>query len=265
MKNISIKTRLVVTMAVMGAMLLIGGLMGVLGVQTTNNYLKEVRNNQLPSTIAINNAQINLLRARTALDRVVMHPELPNAADTLKRAENFHAESEKAWQEYLAMPQSSEEKVLSDDLAAKRKTYLDEGAQALIAALRADRREEADQIMMKKIVPLFVPMNKSAETLAAYQLNNTDTMYAKSQSMFKQFWVTAIAGIVLGVGLVIVSGFLLIRAITKPLAEVHNHLDAIASGDLTTNIKIDSNNEMGILGNLKSEADLGVKQIRSVS
>ena len=42
LNNLSIKLRLILTMAFMGCMLIVGGAMGVFGLQTTNNTLKEV-------------------------------------------------------------------------------------------------------------------------------------------------------------------------------------------------------------------------------
>jgi methyl-accepting chemotaxis protein-1 (serine sensor receptor) len=245
-KGLSIKVRLIGTMAVMGIMLLIVGTMGIKGLQDTNAALKEVYSNQLASAIAISNAQTRLLQARTALDRAVLRMDAPNIEETVKRAEGFHEQSEKEWQKYLALPASSEEKKLSDEVTAKRAIYLREGGQAMISAIRSKQREEAERVLLDKIQPLFSSLNQSAEALAAFQVKIAAEGYAASQSMFAAFRIAAIAAVLLGLIIVALSAFFLIRAITRPLQEMLGHFDAIAAGDLTSRIEVKSRDEMGL-------------------
>ena len=87
-KNVSIKFRLAATMAFMGIMLVAGGAMGVIGLKSTNSALQDVYSNQLASSAAINTSVIRLLQARTVLDRLAVRPDVPDAAESLKRTVN---------------------------------------------------------------------------------------------------------------------------------------------------------------------------------
>jgi methyl-accepting chemotaxis protein-1 (serine sensor receptor) len=246
-KNLTIKARLVGTMAFMGMMLLIGSAMGIWGVQTTNESLKDVYSNQMQSAVAVKSSLIRLLQARTALDRVVLRPDAPNAAETIKRAEEFHQLSDEVWKAYLSLPMEGDEKKFADDMGAKRDAYLRDGAQALIAALRAGQREQAEKIMFEKLVPLFSALDKSAEELTKFQNQSAAEAYESSQSMYRTFRILAIGGLLAGLLLVAVSAFYLLRAIMNPLHEALTHFTAIAAGDLTTRIEVSSTNEMGRL------------------
>lgn len=247
LQNLSIKARLIATMGLMGVMLVAVGAMGIVGLQDTNESLKEVYTDQLASSIAINNSQVRLLQARTALDRAVLRPNAANVQDIVKRAENFHAESEAEWKTYLALPRSDDEKKLADEVAAKRAIYLRDGASVLIAAIRAGQPEEAERLLFDTIQPLFFPLNQSADALADYQLKTAAATYEASQSTFAAYRTAAILGIWIGLTLVAVSAFLLVRAITRPLREMLGHFDAIAAGDLTSRIEVKSGDEMGML------------------
>jgi methyl-accepting chemotaxis protein-1 (serine sensor receptor) len=123
LKNISIKLRLILTMGFMGVMLIIGGMMGVTGLHASNDTMQDMYQNQMPSSDAINTMMTRLLQARAAINRVAMRPHEDNAEATLKRAENFYAQSDESWKKYLALPLETEgRKKLTDDVTAKTRT-----------------------------------------------------------------------------------------------------------------------------------------------
>lgn len=270
LNNLSIKLRLILTMAFMGIMLIVGGAMGVFGLQTTNNTLKEVFSNQLPSSDAINTMMIRLLQARSTLNRVALRPNDPGAEATIKRAEDLHVQSEAEWKKYLALPiDSDEERKLSEEVTAKRANYMQVGDKQLIEALRAGRNEEVEEILTVKMSPLYQDLSKSTTALSAIQTENAKAGYDDSQALFTKFRIAAIGGVLFGLVAVAISAFFLIRAINQPLQEMMVHFDSIAAGDLTSNIEVKSKNEMGtlMLGLQKMQARLTdtVSQVREGS
>jgi methyl-accepting chemotaxis protein-1 (serine sensor receptor) len=270
LNNLSIKLRLILTMAFMGAMLIVGGAMGVFGLQTTNNTLQNVYTNQMPSSDAINLMTTRLLQARAALNRVAMRPDEASAEPTIKRAENFYVQSDELWKKYLALPVvDAAEKKLAEEVTAKRINYLQVGNQQLAAALRAHRIDEAEAILLTRMSPLYQDLTKSTDALISLQMGNAAKGYEQSQSLFGKFRIAAIGGVLFGLLAVAISAFFLIRAINQPLQEMLTHFDAIASGDLTSHIEAKSKNEMGtlMLGLQKMQARLTdtVSQVREGS
>ena len=248
LKNISIKLRLILTMSFMGVMLIIGGMMGVTGLHSSNDKMQNMYENQMPSSDAINVMMTRLLQARAAINRVAMRPNEDNAEATLKRAENFYVQSDEAWKKYLALPvETAEEKKLSDDVTEKRDQYLKEANTALIGALRAGKVDEAEQLLLQRMSPLYQNLQKSSDALIDLQMKNAATAYEESQKYFSLFQMAAIGGILAGLLVVAISAFFLIRAINQPLEEMLKHFDAISAGDLTTRIEVKSKNEMGML------------------
>jgi methyl-accepting chemotaxis protein-1 (serine sensor receptor) len=160
MFNVTIKLRLIATMAVMGVMLTIGGGMGIYGVRNSNSVIQEIFSNQMPSVESIGSSRVDLLRARTAMDRAIAHPEYPDNADTIKRSEAFISKSDESWKKYLSLPQDAEEKLLSDEVVQARDKFIKEGFSPMLAAIKAGNKDEADKINMTLIQPLFEPVNK---------------------------------------------------------------------------------------------------------
>ncbi|MGB6056589.1 MAG: Tar ligand binding domain-containing protein, partial [Burkholderiaceae bacterium] len=246
-RNLSIKLRLIGTMAFMGVMLIVGGAMGVFGLQDANRSLEQVYGNRLASATAIDTSLVRMLQQRTALSRLVQRPDTEDAPEIMRRAQQFGEQSDEAWKAYLALPSSEEEKQLAATVSAKRDTYLRDGIAALTAAIKADNREESGRLMFEKLGPLFWPVEESMKALTTYQSKSAAELYAASQETFRIFRILAIAGVAFGLLVVALSAFFLVRAIMQPLQETLGHFEAIGRGDLNRRIETDSGNEMGRL------------------
>ena len=247
MLNLTIKLRLIATMALMGVMLTIGGAMGIYGVKNSNEIINEIFSNQMPSVEYLGSSGMQLLRARTALDRAIAHPEFPDTAQTIKRSEDFISKSDDNWKKYLALPQSPEEKIASDEVASLRDKFLKEAFAPMVAAIKAGNKEEADKINMTLVQPLFSAYADKISTLSTYQFKNGEELLKQSQKAFTVFVWVDIFGVLAGLSAVFLSAFFLLRAISNPLKFLLAQFDAIGNGDLSHQIKPKSKDEMGQL------------------
>ncbi|MBG6222504.1 MULTISPECIES: methyl-accepting chemotaxis protein [unclassified Janthinobacterium] len=247
LSNITIKMRLIATMCVLGLLIAVLGLMSIISLKSANNSLNEVFSNQLASTQAIGESQIALGRARFTLDRVMVHPDAPDAKDTLARADQLLEVSNKAWKVYLGLPQGAEEKRLSDDMDKNRNDFLNNGLLLLSKALREGNIAQADSLMMKGLSPLYTTLDQASDALTQHQASLAAAKYAQSQASFQTQVSMAITGMVVGTLLTIISSILLLRAIFGPLEQVLRHFGAIADGNLANDIVITRHDEMGAL------------------
>lgn len=71
--------------------------------------------------------------------------------------------------------------------------------------------------------------------------------YKAAHQAYQELLTVSNSMIVLGLVLAVIAGFLLIRAIIGPLNEAVTVANAVASGDLTSRIEVNSTNEMGRL------------------
>jgi methyl-accepting chemotaxis protein-1 (serine sensor receptor) len=243
----TIRMRLIATMIALGLLIAVIGATGVIGIRQVNNALKDVYSSQMTSALLVSDSQIALGRARAALDRVVVHPEAGDAEGTLHRAEDFLAASAQSWNKYRALPQSGEERRLSDRVDAERWIFLEQGAKVMIQALRDRDGAKADTMMMKTTQPMFARLNKSADELNAYQLKTAAADYEGSQSMYERLLTVSAVAIAAGFALIVASTVLLLRAIVVPLRQAITHFDAMSAGNLVNRIDIARQDEMGEL------------------
>ena len=245
--NLTIRLRLIGTMAFMAVMLTIGGLMGVYGVRNSNIVIQEIFSNQLPSVAALEESRIWLLRARVTIDRAINHPEDPDVAKTIKLSEDYFARSSDNFRKFQALPQTEEEKKLADEVRILRTAYEKEGYFAILTALKAGNKEEADRIN-STIVPLrYREYSNKINSLVELQFTSSEQALKKSQSDFTIFMWVDLLGVVAGLSAVFISAYFLLRAISHPLQQALVQFKAIGDGDLTNQLKPESNDEMGQL------------------
>jgi methyl-accepting chemotaxis protein len=243
----TIKFRLIATMVLLGLLIVVSGVSGLYGMQKVNASLQDANENTMPSAVAISESQLALARARLALDRVTMHPELPDSGKTIARAESFITTSDKAWARYLALPQNDDEKRLSDQMDQDRKAFNEQGVQPLLVALRAQDASRADKLTMQVMQPLFAKLSDSAQKLNEFQSASNAQHYEESQARYvSQRWLTVgvIAG---GVLLMALSALSLLRSILVPIKASVAHFARMADGDLTNHIDVRGNDEMSEL------------------
>ena len=153
--NLTIRTRLIATMALLGVLIIFIGARGIAALHTSNTVLKDVYSNAMVSMKAIYEAQIQIDRARLSLDRVALSPDAANVEDTLKRAQGFLDGNEKFWKSYLALPFGEGEKLLADQVDATRQALIKDGLQAAIKALNNKDKAEIDRLMLSEVTRLF--------------------------------------------------------------------------------------------------------------
>ncbi|MYM73215.1 HAMP domain-containing protein [Duganella sp. FT134W] len=245
--NLTIRTRLIGTMALLGLLIIFIGVRGIMALHTSNNVLKDVNSNAMVSMKAIYEAQIQIDRARLSLDRVALAPDAANVPETLKRTQDFIDNSDKLWKTYYSLPFGEGEKALADQVAAQREALIKDGLRLAIKAITEKNKPEIDRLMLSEVTRLFRLYTDSSEKLTTYQLKSTTEQYEASQADYQRNLTLAIAAIVIGIALAAFSGLLLLRAVMGPLNQALTLFHAMADGNLSNRIEHGRKDEMGAM------------------
>ena len=244
--SLTIRTRLIVTMTVLGLLIISIGVVSLFGLNKVNFALKDVYSNQMASVLILGNSKNFLNRARFVIDRGVFHPEASDLEKTLSRAEGFIVDGDKAWKEYLALPLVGEEQALAADLDKKRTVYIG-FLRELMAAIRTQNAEKIDDLAMNKMSKEFGIFDAASNKLEKYQLDGAQKHYDESQSFFGKFEIGFVIALLAAMALIAYSTLRLLSAILKPLRAALGHFDQIAGGNLANVIQVDRDDEMGNL------------------
>tara|TARA_R110001599_G_scaffold64023_4_gene179542 strand:+ start:227613 stop:229355 length:1743 start_codon:yes stop_codon:yes gene_type:complete len=246
LKNITIKSLLILVMAVLSILLATIGIFSLQALNTTNNSLQSVYEDRMVPVGQIDTMiTLTMMNQMDLSSSVLGNPDLvPAKMDAIDKRT---ATISKTYEAYLATYITPEEKVLVDKFAAARATYLEKALKPAVAATRGGNILRVNELVNGPIEELFPIVLESAQALMDYQLHVAKSEYEHAQSRYAMVRNVSTGAIVFGVLLAIFMAFWLIRAIARPLNEAVGIARSVAEGDLTQQIEVHSTNETGQL------------------
>jgi methyl-accepting chemotaxis protein I, serine sensor receptor len=259
----TIKGRLALAMTLLSALLITIGLVGLIGMSRSNSVTYELFTNQMPSAVSVGNAEMFMARERLAFDRAALMTGTPAADDAIGRGAMMRQTSDEAWKKYSALPQEADEKTIADKFNEQRlsmQKLLDQGYADVRSKDQAKIAADASEMQAA-----FNEFSKTGVALRKVQFEQAKAAYDAGQAQFSLFRTMSIIAILIGLAAAFITWFSLRRRITRPLDAALTQFGAIASGDLRSNVKVTSNDEMGALlhGLATMQASL-IDTVRSV-
>ena len=246
-KNLSIKSRLIFIIAFLASLLVAIGALGLSGMSKSNEGLRTVYEDRTVALGQVDHIEALLLKNRLAIAVSQVTPTPEFIARQTEGIEKNIAEITKIWEAYTSTYLTPEEKKLADKFAEDRKRFVTEGLRPAIAALHANNLKEVERLVVEKIRPLYAPVSEGIDKLGELQLAEAKKEYEEAQQRYASTRNISIASIIIGLVLAAWIGFVLIRAIVRPLNEAVRVANAVASGDLTSKIGTTSQDETGKL------------------
>ncbi|RQS68676.1 HAMP domain-containing protein [Burkholderia sp. Bp8963] len=261
----SIRTRIFSTLGLVAGLLVVSGLIGLAGMQSSNRALEEASTRQLVAQGALAATSLNLMIVRTTLDRAMLHPESSDVQDTVSKAEGYLAKADATWRVYAALPHDGDESVLAGRMDTARQALIGQALKPMIDAIRGGRRDEADRLLMTVAPPLSVALTQATNALDDFQAARGKDVYDTAQIYYSWLRAGAVAGIAFGLAACLGCAIGLHFAITQPLSRLLTHFRRLSDGDLTSEVRWSSRDEMaelvtGVTGMQRSLADT-VRQV----
>ena len=264
-KRLSIKFRLIFVITFLSVALLVIGMLGLAGMSKTNEGLRDVYENR---TIPLGQLkQIDLLlqqdRFTTTVFLAAPRPEI--LSNNSARLENNIAEVTMILDAYMASDLIPEERELAEKFAEDNKRFVDEALKPILAAWVTGEFRVANGIIAERISRLYRPVSIGIDKLSQMQADLAKQRYQQAQQRYQTIRNTFIIAISLGLLSAIWLGFVLIRAIVRPLNHAVMITKAVASGNLTSKIEFIGHDEAGrLMQALKDMSDNLVKLVGNV-
>jgi len=227
LKNMKIGARLYMLVGFLSLLLIAIGVLGLRGIQATDDSLETIYNDRLLPTVLL--AKLNNQRQENIRELLLARLHDPKLSES-KVHEADHPitkhtdvvpanreKNDKLWEQYLATTLTTEEKKLADSYGAQRKKYQSEGQDPALALLKERKFDEASLHITNKLLPLYNESEQGLDALIQLQVDvakdekdKADVNYARTRNL-------AIASIVAGILLAFGIGYWIIRSITGRL------------------------------------------------
>jgi len=245
MKQLNIKARLSILVAVLLAFLALSGALTLHWVARGNDALATVYNDRVVPL-----KQLKILADAYAVSMVdVAHKVRDgslNADDGANKVTAAFGEIDKQWKAYTATYLVPAEK----ELVAKATPLMkqaDEGGHKLLALIRAKDMDGLKAFTAQGMYEAIDPIGDVLDQLINVQLDVAKLEYDKSQAAYQStVWTIVVLttlAVVAGIGV----AWYIIQSIVGPIGQAVTVAQTVASGDLTSRIEVRSTDETGQL------------------
>ena len=262
-KHLSIKSRLIFVIAFLAVELIAGAVIGIYNLGVANTELKQMYDHRLVGLNQVGQVTQLITANQLAIAKAVNVEDPGQRSAALSAIDANVATVNKLWGEYTKMVNNDAERALIEQFTMARKAFLEQGLLPAAAAIRANDNIQAIALLNGPMTRLYVPLNDLGAKLIKEQQDAALKEYQNSQSTFEIVRAVCLAGLVFGLIMAAFVGWVLVRAIVRPLEQAVAIAGAVAQGDLTQTIEVTSNDETGRL--LKALKDMNDSLVKIVS
>jgi PAS domain S-box-containing protein len=246
-KNLTIKSRLIFILSFLVVFLLGIEMLGLFGMSKANDGLKTVYEDRVIPLGQLGHIESLLQQSRLSIAVALVTPTPEVIDNNTATFEKNVKELNKTWEEYLATYLTPEEEKLADKFSEDRIKFITEGLIPVIAALRTNKIEEANQIVIEKVRPLYKLVKEDISSLIELQLDITKQVYRYQQNRYATIRNIFIALIIFVLALAILISVTFTRVVFRPLEKAVEIARGVAAGDFTQRIQVQSADEIGQL------------------
>ncbi|KIO49127.1 Tar ligand binding domain-containing protein [Nitrosospira sp. NpAV] len=246
-KNLTIRSRLILILAVLVVFLLGIEMLGLFGMSNAIEGLRTVYHDRAIPLKQVAEIESLLLRNRIAVTAALMMPTPETIRTKTAVVDQDLAKMTQVWQAYISSHHGAEEKALATQFAEDRDRFITEGIKPAVIALRKNEIGEAYRILIEKVRPLYTPVDASIKALLKLQLDGISQEYDREQSRYETIRNILVASIGIALVLAALISVVLSDAIFRPLENVVKIARGVAVGDFMQEIEVRSKDEIGQL------------------
>ncbi|OHV08417.1 methyl-accepting chemotaxis protein [Kushneria phosphatilytica] len=243
--NRSVGTRLVLTLALLAALLLAVGGLGIMALYQSNSSMGRVYQRNVIPMRALSAVLGDTLELRgKLLTPALFHSDETMAANRQALA-HYQQSSARQWQHYLATSQRSAQEQALIDQVEQGRAELDKQLKTYRQQLEFNQRGDAIDFYNDTLRGQFDTLRQDLSGLLDLQQQQTESAWGQSQSRFGQL-VWLIGAMVIGaLAALALVGWRLTRGILHPLHRAQRFTEEIAQGHLDTRIEHQYRDEFG--------------------
>jgi methyl-accepting chemotaxis protein len=248
LKNMKMKTKLIGGFLLVALIAVVIGLTGIRNlsrIAAADQYLYKNNTAQLP---VLSHLELDFQKLRIAL-RDDLEARTPgDSQDYEVQIQDIDGDIDEVISGYDVSTMAPEAKKMWEDFLGARKEY-NEYMKKIMATKKAGKPEQGwDILWSDKWVELTSRVAGSVEKMEAFKAADAQKTSEENTALAKTAQKEMVVCVFIGLIVAISGGLWVTGLITRPLSKVMLVLEAVAQGDLTPRLEIDSKDEIGQMG-----------------
>ena len=244
--NLSIGQRIGVGFAAIVAMAVVVGGIGVVRLSAIADELVLIENDRLPAARHASVIADNLNQAAQVLRNALIFDEPAQVAAMLKLAQDKIDRMNESIDKLTATTISDEGKRRLAAVVAGRDAFVP-AKNRFVELLAAGRKAEATSLLIRQMRPDQLAYKQAIDQLHDYQIELIAVAAQDGEASFVRARTLMLGMLGLMVGLAAWVSWRSARSISEPLAQAVGIAERVAAGDLTSQVRTTSTNEIGVL------------------
>lgn len=245
MNHFKISTRLTLLTGTLSLLLLLGGLMGLWGIGSANDALRDSYLHSSKPLTQIGGIENLLMRSRVSISNALSFNDTPQqvkaTADVV--GQNL-AEIDKLLAAYKSGEFNAEDTQLAKKLEQDLLLLRNEGLQPALVALRAGDIDAVRRLTVDKVEVLSRAVDADITKLIEVYHTIFEREYAETNQRYQVIRVLAVIGMLSGTVFAAVFGLALVRGVTRALHRAVDISKSVAQGDLDQKIDVSGHDEV---------------------
>jgi methyl-accepting chemotaxis protein len=258
--NLKIRSKFFAVIAVLLFFLIGLGFTGLFGVLVIHGVVEESQDHSFPAIYHLATTSKHLQLARNANRQAIAEINQTDIINAINKSKTNQTEALKSWQNYLAIHNREAETDLVKKFEAEWQLWVEESEKVFEYALlnTADSKQEGLDELAKG------HGQKSTDFLSG--LIDHEYEDAKIEALTANSVYQTVIFVIIGITLLVVLLSLgaiwsLARSITRPVARIKEATKALAVGDLSHEVKVESEDELGELATTHNETVFSLKNL----
>jgi methyl-accepting chemotaxis protein len=254
----STRTKLVMGFAAVALVLATVGVYELRTMADVQARFADVYDNRLLPLQDLGTAQEAMMSVRARMLQHVIEPDAGKMQGHAARIKELDGEVEKAVAAYAASRHGPE---ADGHLATFASTWpaFKAARDEALAQSAAGKKAEVAPVVLGTVTTRYQAAQKPIDALAELSVTSADAAVKASQARYVVVWWLTVVAIVVGVTAAIGLGVLIARRLARALGDAVEVLEAVAGGDFTRRLSVQTHDEVGRMAGAVNEAVEGMK------
>ena len=248
----SIKLRLILAISFLAVMLVALSVLGLLALRSSNDHMRSLYEDRLVALSMLAHIEAAMEATSNGIYSIITLDSSegwnPDEIDRrLDELEKKLQASEPDIQAYQATYLTEQESGLLQQFLKQRTSLIDEGFKPALQALRKRTFQAADDVFSGTARKRYEQVHQTMVELKQLQIDVGRELYETEQGRYRLLMLVMGAAMLTGLAVACLEAVLLVRAISRPLGQAVSLARVVASGDLSRDIEVHSQDETGQL------------------